>query len=370
MYTHQQSRSPVLRREYTVNDQTMAHFSSDYSNATTSAQLQAEDQSTAREHLHSKDPDLIIRESMSDCILCPRKCHADRTQGRTGYCGQTDRLMAARATLHYWEEPCISGTKGSGTVFFSGCNLRCVFCQNHNIAIGKAGSPISLERLRDIFFELEEAGANNINLVTPTHFVPQIALALTDAKNRGLQLPVVYNTGSYEEAETLKLLDGLVDIYLPDLKYYSPELGQAYSNAPDYFEKATAAIGEMFRQVGPCVFENAAALASCELSEEHSLLKRGMIVRHLILPGQTKDSKKILRYLHETYRNDIYVSIMNQYTPLPHVAHIEALNRRVTPEEYDKVLSFAGRIGIERGFIQEGEAASESFIPEFDGRGI
>ena len=330
--------------------------------------------------------DRIIAETMSDCVLCPRKCHANRLQGQVGYCGQTDKLTAARAALHFWEEPCISGTEGSGTVFFSGCNLRCVFCQNHNIAIGKAGSPISLERLRDIFFELEATGANNINLVTPTHFVPQIARALTDAKNRGLQLPIVYNTGSYEEVETLKLLDGLVDIYLPDLKYFSPELGSAYSNAPDYFEKATAAIAEMFRQVGPCLFEDsstivqadsgsaatntAESLADNGQEEKINLIKRGMIVRHLLLPGQTKDSKKILRYLHETYGNDIYVSIMNQYTPLPHVAHIEALNRKVTADEYDRVLSFAQRLGIENGFMQEGEAASESFIPEFDGQGI
>ena len=346
VYVHEKKAcSPALCWEPIANYKTMTHFSSVYSNATASSSAQL------------SDWDRIIRESMSDCVLCPRKCHANRLEGHVGYCGQSDRLLAARAALHFWEEPCISGTEGSGTVFFSGCNLRCVFCQNHNIAIGKAGQSISPERLRHIFFELEEAGANNINLVTPSHFVPQIARALTDAKNRGLQLPIVYNTGSYEEVDTLKLLDGLVDIYLPDLKYFSPELSMAYSNAPDYFEKATAAIAEMFRQTGPCVFEE-------------TLLKRGMIVRHLLLPGQTRDSKKILRYLHETYKNDIYVSIMNQYTPLPHVAHIPALNRRVTAEEYERVLSFAQRIGIENGFIQEGEAADESFIPEFDGRGI
>lgn len=371
MYTYKlTSRSLALCRVHIPIYQIMTYFSSDYSNVTTSSHLQANGKVPAQDHLSVHDRlqimDRIIRETMSDCVLCPRKCHANRLEGRMGYCGQTDRLTAARAALHFWEEPCISGTEGSGTVFFSGCNLRCVFCQNHNIAIGKAGQPISMERLRDIFFELEAAGANNINLVTPTHFVPQIARALEDAKNHGLRLPIVYNTGSYEEVETLKLLDGLVDIYLPDLKYFSPELGQAYSNAPDYFEKATAAISEMFRQVGPCVFESAIT----DQPDEHNLLKRGMIVRHLLLPGQTKDSKKILRYLHETYGNDIYVSIMNQYTPLPHVAHIEALNRKVTAEEYDRVLSFATRIGIEHGFVQEGEAASESFIPEFDGRGI
>jgi putative pyruvate formate lyase activating enzyme len=267
--------------------------------------------------------------------------------------------MAARASLHYWEEPCISGTSGSGTVFFSGCNLRCVFCQNHNIALGKAGRFISPEHLVEIFLQLQEQGANNINLVTPTHFLPQIVIALEQAKQQGLHLPIVYNTGSYESPKALHHLEGLVDIYLPDLKYFSPELSTAYSHAPDYFEAACAAIAEMYRQVGNPV-----------INEDTGLMQRGLIVRHLLLPGQTKDSKKILRYLHETYGDHIYISIMNQYTPLPQVADIEALNRTVTPEEYDRVLRFAERIGIERGFRQEGTAASESFIPEFDERGL
>lgn len=321
-----------------------------------------------------------------NCLLCPRKCGVNRLAGEIGYCGQTAELTAARAALHFWEEPCISGANGSGTVFFSGCNLRCVYCQNHNIALGKTGRPITLERLGDIFLELQDKGANNINLVTPTHFIPQIVLSLENAKSRGLNIPVVYNTGSYEEVSSLKYLDGLVDIYLPDLKYYSSELSRAYSHADDYFEKATAAIAEMFRQVGQPVMAapgysegNAprGAAASTSVSnamsiqkEETMMMTRGMIVRHLILPGQTKDSKKILRYLYETYRNDIYVSIMNQYTPLPHVASIDALNRRVTTEEYEKIISFARRLGIEQGFIQEGSAASESFIPEFDGEGL
>ncbi len=308
----------------------------------------------------------IIYNSMKDCVLCPRKCHVDRLQGQLGYCGQTAELNAARAALHFWEEPCISGTLGSGTVFFSGCNLRCVFCQNHNIAIGKAGLPISLERLSDIFLKLQEQKANNINLVTPTHFIPQIAYALETAKNHGLSIPIVYNTGSYEEVDSLRLLNGLVDIYLPDLKYYSSELSLKYSHAPDYFEKATAAIAEMFRQVGPPIMESVQDTESCD----KPLMKRGMIVRHLLLPGQTKDSKKVLRYLYETYKNDIFVSIMNQYTPLPHVAEISGLNRTVSPEEYERVINFATRLGIEYGFIQEGGTASESFIPEFDGEGI
>lgn len=304
-------------------------------------------------------PKIILSEYMENCTLCPRKCHVNRLQGQLGYCGQTAEVTAARASLHFWEEPCISGSRGSGTVFFSGCNLRCVFCQNHNIAIGKAGKNIPLKRLSEIFLELQEQGAHNINLVTPTHFIPQIACALENAKAQGLSLPIVYNTGSYEEVDSLRMLEGLVDIYLPDLKYFSSELSLAYSHALDYFEKATAAIAEMFRQVGTPVFEDTT-----------SLMKRGIIVRHLILPGQVKDSKKILRYLYATYKNDIYVSIMNQYTPLPHVADIPALNRQVTSEEYQRVLSFAERLGIEKGFIQEGSTASESFIPEFDGRGI
>ena len=307
----------------------------------------------------NNNADVWFRDVMSDCVLCPRACHVNRLAGQTGYCGQTAELMAARASLHYWEEPCISGTSGSGTVFFSGCNLRCVFCQNHNIALGKAGRVITTEHLVEIFLNLQEQGANNINLVTPTHFLPQIAIALEQAKCLGLHLPIVYNTGSYESVDALRHLEGLVDIYLPDLKYLSAELSAAYSHAPDYFEIACAAIAEMYRQVGDPV-----------ICADTGLMQRGVIVRNLLLPGQTKDSKKILRYLHETYGEHIYISIMNQYTPLPQVADIEALNRTVTPEEYDRVLRFAERIGIEQGFRQEGSAASESFIPEFDERGL
>lgn len=300
-----------------------------------------------------------VNNSMRDCVLCPRRCHADRLSGQTGYCGQTAALTAARAALHFWEEPCLSGDRGSGTVFFSGCNLRCVFCQNHDIALGRAGQNISSERLTEIFLELQTKGAHNINLVTPTHFIPQIALALTAARQHGLSVPVVYNTGGYEEPDSLRLLDGLVDIYLPDLKYFSPELSGRFSHASDYFDKATSALAEMYRQVEAPVF-----------STESGLLQRGMIVRHLVLPGQTRDSKKILRYLYETYGDNIYISIMNQYTPLPHVSDIPELNRPVSAEEYDRVLRFARRLGISKGFRQEGSAAAESFIPAFDGEGL
>lgn len=312
-----------------------------------------------------------ILETMQDCTLCPRNCHVDRLHGQVGYCGQTASLTAARAALHFWEEPCLSGIQGSGTVFFSGCNLRCVFCQNHNIAIGKTGSPITLERLSDIFLELQDKGAHNINLVTPTHFIPQIAYSLENAKNHGLSIPVVYNTGSYEKVESLHILDGLVDIYLPDLKYYSPELSLRYSHAADYFEIATAAIAEMYRQVGKPIMSPADLnIHEKPQTNPPTLMQKGCIVRHLILPGQTKDSKKVLRYLYETYKNNIYVSIMNQYTPLPHVAEIPDLNRTITAQEYNRVITFAQRLGIENGFIQEGSTASESFIPDFDCQGI
>lgn len=300
-----------------------------------------------------------VNNFMSDCAICPRKCHVNRLAGQVGFCGQTAELTAARAALHYWEEPCISGITGSGAIFFSGCNLQCVFCQNHDIAIGKSGKIISSGRLTEIMLELQDKGAANINLVTGTHFIPQIALALSTAKSYGLSIPVVYNTSAYEEPVSLRLLEGLVDIYLPDLKYFSSELSADCSHAADYFAKASAAIAEMFRQTSVPV-----------LDPDTGLMRRGVIVRHLLLPGETKDSKKVLRYLHETYGNDIYVSIMNQYTPLEQVAQNPALNRKVTEEEYGRVLVFAERLGIEQGFYQEGETAVESFIPAFDGEGL
>ena len=291
------------------------------------------------------------------CTLCPRNCGAERAPERgTGVCRMGTLPKIARAALHRWEEPCISGTRGSGAVFFSGCGLRCVFCQNESISQRGEGKIVTPKRLSEIFRELEAQGAHNINLVTAAHFVPAVLDALALYRPN---IPIVYNSSGYESVETLRMLEGAVDIYLPDLKYFSPELSAAYSHAPDYFEIACAAIAEMYRQVLDPVMD-----------PDTGLMQRGMIVRHLLLPGQAKDSKKILRYLHETYGDHIYISIMNQYTPLPQVADIEALNRTVTPEEYDRVLRFAERIGIEQGFRQEGSAACESFIPEFDERGL
>ncbi|MDE5717264.1 MAG: radical SAM protein [Lachnospiraceae bacterium] len=297
---------------------------------------------------------------LSDCTLCPRECHVNRNAGETGYCGQTAKLTAARAALHFWEEPCLSGTNGSGAVFFSGCNLGCIYCQNHAIAQGQSGREITVSRLSDIFLELQEKGAHNINLVTPAHFVPQIITALQAAKKQGLSIPVIYNTSAYEKTETLRMLEGLIDIYLPDLKYRDTALSGKYSHADDYFERAAAAIAEMVRQVGAPIFAEG----------EDSLMRRGVIVRHLLLPGCGRDSRQLLRYLLETYKNDIYVSIMNQYTPLSQVSDIPPLNRRVSTEEYRRIVDYAIRIGIENGFIQEGETATESFIPSFDYEGI
>lgn len=319
--------------------------------------IQDRSQQNQKEHITVTD-DHLIDTLLSDCTLCPRNCHADRTRGQVGYCGQTDKLMAARAALHFWEEPCISGNGGSGAVFFSGCNLRCIYCQNHSIAVGQCGRHLSLFRLSKIFLELQEQGAHNINLVTPTHFLPQIAFSLEHARNQGLSIPVVYNCGGYEKVSSLKLLDGLVDIYLPDMKYSDASLALRYSNASDYFETACLALDEMHRQTGGLVWDSSTGL-----------LTRGMIVRHLVLPEQTRNSKKILRYLWEAYHTDILVSIMSQYTPLPHTADIPELNHPVSSSDYRKVLHFAEQLGIQ-GFLQEGDTAKESFIPSFDYEGL
>lgn len=295
------------------------------------------------------------------CTLCPRNCKVDRKNGEKGVCGQTEELKVARAALHFWEEPCISGETGSGTVFFSGCSLHCVFCQNEPIANGTVGKVITVERLAQIFLELQQQGANNINLVTPGHYIPQIKEALLLAKAQGLTLPVVYNTSSYESVEALKCLEGLVDIYLPDFKYMSSELSAKYSHAADYADVAKDAIAEMVRQTGNPVFDEAG---------EEGLIKRGTIVRHLTLPGCMDDSKAILQYLHETYGDRIYISIMNQFTPLANVADYPELNRKITEEEYDELIDYAIDLGVEQGFIQEGETAEESFIPDFGCQGV
>lgn len=302
------------------------------------------------------------------CILCPRNCKVDRSSGHTGYCGQTDEVRAARAALHMWEEPCISGNRGSGAVFFTGCQLRCVFCQNHNIAEGSAGKVITVERLSDIFLELEAKGANNINLVTATHFVPSVIEAIELSRSHGLKLPFVYNTGSYDNIDTIKMLDGLINVYLPDLKYYSSELSARYSNASNYFDKATAVIEEMYRQTGTPEFSE----DNSPMNIEPGIMTRGVIVRHLVLPGSTSDSKKVIKYLYETYKDNVFISIMSQYTPMRTLDRdkYQELQRKLTHREYNKVVDYAIGLGVENAFIQEGRTASESFIPEFNFEGL
>lgn len=295
---------------------------------------------------------------LNNCTLCPRNCKVNRANGQVGYCRVTEELVVARAALHMWEEPCISGEAGSGTVFFSGCSMGCVYCQNKNIATAKAGKKITIERLSEIFIELQEKGANNINLVTPSHYVPQIIQGISIAREKGLVLPIVYNCSGYEKLETLQLLNGIISVYLPDFKYMSNDIAKKYSNCSNYFEVTSKAIAEMVRQVGEPEFN------------QSGMIMKGVIVRHLTLPGYLQDSKNIIKYLYETFGDTIYISIMNQYTPLPQVEKYPEINRKITSEEYDELVDYAIEIGVENGFIQEGETASESFIPEFNNEGV
>lgn len=289
------------------------------------------------------------------CTLCPRCCGADREKGQRGFCGAGSEVRIARAALHFWEEPCISGTEGSGTVFFSHCTMQCVFCQNREISAGGKGFVVTESELAEKFLEMQRQGANNINLVTPTHYVPQIIRALMLAKDQGLHLPVVYNTGGYERVETLRMLEGIVDVYMPDLKYYSDRYAVQYSVAPDYFKITAAAIREMYRQVGAVQLD------------ERGMMKRGVLVRHLMLPGLLFDTKKIIDYLEAEYGDRIYISLMNQYTPMPAVRNVPALNRRLGERYYETMLQYCMDKGMENVFIQEGETAKESFIPDFFG---
>ncbi|RHL29638.1 4Fe-4S cluster-binding domain-containing protein [Agathobacter rectalis] len=293
-----------------------------------------------------------------DCLLCPRKCGINRSTGQTGVCGVSSEIKVARAALHYWEEPCISGKKGSGAVFFSGCSLHCVFCQNREISDGKAGKVISKERLSDIFMELAVKGANNINLVTPGQYIPDIVWAVNDAKSRGMKLPIIYNTSGYENVTELKLLEGIVDVYLPDFKYMDSTLSAMYSRAKDYPSVAKQALSEMVRQQPDVVIDDATGL-----------IQKGVIVRQLLLPGHVNDAKAVLKYLYDTYHDHVYISMMSQFTPIALKDYPE-INRTVTRREYERLVDYALEIGITNAFIQEGDVAKDSFIPAFDCEGV
>ena len=298
-------------------------------------------------------------EKLAHCRLCPRECGVNRLKGEAGFCGAvSEKVKVARAALHFWEEPCLSGEAGSGTVFFSYCNLRCRYCQNYEISTNHQGILIGISELADVFLRLQGKGALNINLVTPTHYIPQIREALLLAKRKGLSLPVVYNTSGYEKASSLRLLDGLIDIYLPDFKYFHADTASRLSFAGDYPEWARSALDEMVRQVGEPLFS------------DEGIMKKGVIVRHLLLPGKEKEGEEILSYLYNRYGDSIFFSIMNQYTPLPQVAGDPELDRHVSKTEYEDLVDHALLLGIENGFTQEGEAAAESFIPSFRGEGV
>lgn len=289
------------------------------------------------------------------CVLCPRECRADRKNGQKGFCGATsEKISIARASLHMWEEECISGKEGSGTVFFSGCTLRCAFCQNYDIARSMIGKEITVDRLADIFIELQDKNANNINLVTPTHYTMEIIEAVSIARKQGLTIPIVYNCSGYEKVETLKLLENIVDIYLTDFKYMDSEIANTYSQAKDYPKIAKMALAEMVRQKCTPQFD------------DRHMMTSGVIVRHLILPGHTRDSKSIIKYIRDNYKDNVLLSLMNQYTPLDRMKDDKNLGRRLTRREYNKVVDYAIELGIENGFFQEGKTAKESFIPAFD----
>lgn len=293
-----------------------------------------------------------------NCLLCQRKCGINRRTGQTGVCGVSSEIKVARAALHYWEEPCISGKRGSGAVFFSGCSLHCVFCQNREISDGKAGKLISKERLSDIFMELADKGANNINLVTPGQYIPDIVWAVRDARRYGMELPIVYNTSGYENADELKQLEGIVDVYLPDFKYMDSALSAKYSRAKDYPSVAKQALSEMVRQQPDVVIDDATGL-----------IQKGVIVRQLLLPGHVNDAKAVLKYLYDTYHDHVYISMMSQFTPIALKDYPE-INRTVTRREYERLVDYALKIGITNAFIQEGDVAKDSFIPAFDCEGV
>lgn len=298
-----------------------------------------------------------MNELYNSCELCPRKCHINRNTTK-GICSNTSTLKVARSALHYFEEPSISGTNGSGTIFFSGCNLKCCYCQNKEISNDNFGINISVERLSELMLELQAKKASNINLVTPTHFVPSIIEAIKLARKKGLSIPIVYNTSGYESVATIKLLAGYIDIYLTDFKYFDNKLGEDLSKVKNYFEIASLALEEMYKQVGINKFAS------------NGMMTKGIIVRCLVLPTKGTDTKKIINYLYKKYQNNIYLSIMNQYTPVNHSDTFTFLNDKVSDKEYDDIINYALDLGVKNAYIQEGETQDESFIPPFNLEGL
>ncbi|KLU59262.1 radical SAM superfamily protein [Peptococcaceae bacterium CEB3] len=297
-------------------------------------------------------------DNRGGCRACPWECGKDRALGEKGVCRAAARPRVARASLHTWEEPCISGSRGSGTVFFSHCNLSCVFCQNYKISQEGFGREVTVGELADIFLNLQAQGAHNINLVSPTHYPEPVREALLGARARGLRVPVIYNTNAYEKAETLGGLEGLIDVYLPDLKYFSDEYARRYSRAEGYFARASQAILEMLRQVGVPRFDG------------DGLIQRGLLIRHLVLPGLLDDSKEVLRWIAQTLPRDVYVSLMGQYTPVYQASRYSELARHLTEEEYDEAIDFFFSLGLENGFAQDLDSGDSAYIPEFDLKGV
>lgn len=289
---------------------------------------------------------------ISKCEICPRKCKVNRYE-KKGYCRCDDKVRIALVSKHYFEEPCISGRNGSGTIFFSNCNLNCIFCQNHDISQGGKGIDVTVERLAEIMLEQQERGANNINLVTPTMYVEQIIKAIDIAKKGGLNIPIVYNTNGYEEVETIKKLNGYIDIYLPDFKYFTNELAIKYSKAPNYFEKVTSALLEMQSQFDEYVFDG-------------EIMKKGMIVRHLVLPNHIQNSKNVLKWIKENLREDIYVSVMAQYFPTYKAVGDELIGRKLSFSEYRKIEQYFYGLDIKNGYIQDLGKHEEEFVPDFN----
>lgn len=296
--------------------------------------------------------------AMANCQLCPRQCGVNRNVGQKGVCGVGSEIYIARAALHYWEEPCISGKEGSGAVFFSGCTLKCVFCQNYELSHQEVGKRVSLERLAEIFFELEAQGANNINLVTPDHYIPLIAQAMERSRVQGLKIPFVINCSGYETTELIRRLDGLADIYLDDFKYMDSAKAQKYSGAGDYPERAQESLAEMVRQCPEPVFD------------ERGMMQKGVIVRHLLMPSMVHNAERVVDYVYDHYGNQVYLSLMHQFTPFPRLEKWPEINRRVTRREYERLIDYALEKGVTNAFIQEGSVAKESFVPQWNGEGV